>query len=146
MRWQAERLRRGLSGDTGLAAFRVGHELDEIERDVDRALRRADLDRRLAHRSGAGGLSAPAELLPPYPADIRGADRLLGTGKLFVRVGRLLDEADGLTASGSGSARLLPLLDEAIRLLAGSDAPAADPNLVALSARIRNLRAGVPSG
>lgn len=147
-RWQAERALRRLSGDTSIEAMRQERALREIERDAARELRRREARGRREAPAEAG-LRAPAELLPPYPVDLRGRDVLLGTAKLFIRVGRLLDRADGLTAGGS-SAAARPLIGEAAELLgqaaAAPGVPADDPNLVALTRQLEAARARASAG
>jgi hypothetical protein len=131
--------RRDLAGDTSIEADRVERRLDDIERDAARSLRRsaaaADLARLAA---GSSGLPLPAMVLPPYPRDIRGQDAVLGTGKAFVRIGRLLGRSSRGGAAVQEAKRLLEQT-----LHANPGVRVDDPQVVATRARIAQLEAGI---
>jgi hypothetical protein len=131
--------RRALSGDTSIEAHRLERRLDDVERDAALSLRRAaaaaDLGRLAA---GSSGLPPPAMVLPPYPRDIRGQDAVLGTGKAFVRIGRLLGRSNSSAASAR-EARLL--LEQTLR--ADPTIRPDDPQVVATRARIAQVEAGI---
>lgn len=88
---QVERARRALPRDTSIDDARYRWELDEIERDARRALRQrraAPTDRKRPGLLDAGRRELPDE------RDVRGADRVYGTAKAWVRVGDLLGRAE----------------------------------------------------
>lgn len=134
--------RRLLSGDSSIEADRLLRRLDDIDRDATRSLRRQNFATDLRWlASGSSGLPPPAITLPAYPRDIRGEDSVLGTGKAFIRIGRLLDRAE---IAGAGSvAEATWLLDRALD--ADPTISADEPQVVATRARIARLAAISPA-
>ncbi|MCB2053443.1 MAG: hypothetical protein KDE35_04270 [Geminicoccaceae bacterium] len=134
-----ERIQRDIRGRS-VGEMHLRRRIDEIERDAHRAERSADLDRSIERMRRSRVTSSDTGLLPGWSLDIRGRDRVIGTGKLFLRIGSLVDAAG--TAAGDGrmdNARTL--LDLARERLVRERWPEDDPNVAVLRARIAEVSA-----
>lgn len=122
------------------ALERLDRRLLDLERDADRLRDRRRLELSLERRVIESGV--PEAYRPPWPEDIRGRDRLIGVGKLVVRVQRSLRQsAVELTARHRelASRHLADAEAGLARLERGL--ARADPNIAALRAETVRLRA-----
>ena len=114
--------------------------LSEVRRDIGRAERRVKLEESLRRLRRGRVTTRDTGSLPGYPLDIRGEDRVLGTGKRFARLGSMIEAAGTAVADGRhDNARAL--VDLATRRLRSGGWPTDDPNVAALIGEIDRIEA-----
>lgn len=122
-------------------ALAFSERLSGLRFDADRIERRAKIERSIGDlESRRTSMAPPAASLPGYALDLSGRDRLLGTGKRFIRLERLIGRAEAGTGLRDAEAaqrdlrRARRALESEPRLRGSND-----PMVEALARRIDRL-------